>query len=183
MSDKLIAFPVTQNGSGDGVFVDSREENQAEGDAKSHAILPCKKPDNTLQYIPLNAAGTGVVVDTQSDTVANLSDYAKTVMTGSFVTMFDIALQDNTQYRNLEWNVANFRACEFEIVWISDASGTPVEDILAYVLVGPGDYTDFGKLGLNFTTLSTGDEVLRVRAKTTGQASDARATVTIDEVQ
>lgn len=175
MADIRESFPTTENGSGVGVPLSSVVEGDAAAAKNASAALVAKDSSGNLKFILVDDAGNLLVSTDGGGTPAAAA--GQVGGSGSFVTVCDIALVAGKTYRAVEWLVNCFRDALFEIVHIDDPTGTPVESVMGWIAVGPGDFTDSGSLkSLTFVAGAT-TPVLRLRAKNLNAVSDLRGTI------
>lgn len=184
-TDKPQATPILEDASdntGKPLSYKAEGSAAASGGTNYAAMMVGKDGSGNLQFISLNA-NREVVVSTESANLACLNGSAKVVGGTTEQTVFDINLVAGREYREIGWIVSNFRQSEYRILHVDDPGGTPVEEELATILVGPGDYTDSGELHcLNFTAGAT-TPVLRLVGTNKDVASDLRGTLSTQEVQ
>jgi hypothetical protein len=179
MSDVRTSFPILEDATQAGVALHKVLEGDAAAGKNALAALVGKKPDGSLAYLTLDAAGNIAVTMDGGGT----SKRARGTATGAttVTTVCEIALTPSATYRGLSWLVSCFRDAIYEVALINDPSGTPTEVILADMLVGSGDLTDSGALKEVAFTAGADDPVLRLRAKNLTVASDFRGTITTTE--
>lgn len=150
----------------------------------AHGALVATDGANAFQYMKVNA-NRELIVSSESADLAYLFDEGGVVGSTSFQTLAEITLAADTVYRSLDFNGSCFRDAVYEVVFIADAAGTPVETVLVTFRTGAGELS-FGdsKASLEFTSGGTGDQLLRIRAKQLqNAASDIDGMVAIKEVQ
>lgn len=158
----------------------------AEGDAvnaRNKGMVVIAKDSLGNAQIPEVDSQNRLLVNSEGADTVGLKGEGDNAGSGTFVDLFDITLQNDTQYQQLEWLVSCFREATFEILWIDDEGGTPTETILCTPKVGSGAYSNSGQLFAPFTTGSVGNQVLRVRALNQTALSQLEAAASIQEVQ
>lgn len=168
MADLNEKFKTTKGATGGGVMIDSREEGQAEADAKSHAILPCKDQANLLQYIPLVNGKIPVTEDGGTGIIR--SAFASGTVTDDTVVQdaVTLTLSLSKTYSNLEMNVSNFASSKWILEYGDDVGGAGEVYTELYpgtIRTGPGDYSHHEKYP-HFeldTSSGTGVQELRIR--------------------
>ncbi len=180
---KTPNFPVLQ----DLTTLDGRpwhllQESDAVATRNKAAVIIAKDVSGNGR-MPLVDSQDRLMVNSEADDIVALKGEGDDVGSGSFVTLFDITLQNSMDYKNLEWITSCFRDATFELVHIDDLGGSPVETILGTTKVGSGDYTSAGGLESRFTTGAAGTQVIRVRAVNLTATSQLEAAVSIQEVQ
>jgi len=167
MANKKGAFGIINDGAGAGLAITKAIPGTTLGSAiavtaatpafvNSSGVLvfPQLNPQGQIQ-VTLDSAGecnhvTGKV--TGSTSFQNVASF-----TGALLKLYD----------KLGVVVMSMTECDWELVYINDAAGTPVETILAYFDTGPGQYTftvsaDCIEVD---TTAGTGVQKLLVRGK------------------
>ena len=179
MADVRESFPTTENGSGVGVPLSSVQEGDASAGKNAAPGLVAKDNTGDLVYLSTNAAGSLNIAI--SDGSVSKSSRGTVAGNTSMTTVCSIALTAGATYHGLSWVTSCFRDAIYEIVAIDDPAGTPIETILADVLVGSGDFTDSGRLDdVSFVAGATAP-VLRLRAKNLNTTSDFRGSISIRE--
>ncbi len=175
MAEEKEIFNILKDANGNGEAPDLREEGQAEGDAKSHAILPAKDASGNLQYITLrnendaiDASVPGLVA---KDPIAGTLEYltvnpfgellvdlegagniheganSGTVTTaGSEQEVLSVALTSGETIRDIEIMVSSFKDCTWRIEYYDDV--TPSGSITGFpnkLRTGAGQYTFMGR--------------------------------------
>lgn len=112
---------------------------------------------------------------TEAGFLANLNGFGSNPGSGALVTILDIALENDANYKNIEWSVSCFRDAVFTVLHIDDLGGADTETILASVRVGSNQYNDSDKKVSPFTAGGTGTQVLRVRAQNISSTSQLDA--------
>ena len=168
MPETKEVFRSTADATGDGIAIDSREEGQAEGDALSHAILAVKDQNGNLQYIPMN---NGAIVVTNEGVGTLQQDQTEITYSGSgFDVLLSIPSNNGVTIKNLEVCVASQKDCRWQIVYVDDGSGSPVDTILKRFSTGAGNLTfafQWDNFALDLTG-GTGDQFIELRAEQQG---------------
>ncbi len=174
---------VENTATGEGIALARALEGDASAAKNAQGALIATDVGGNFQYLRVNGSNELLVAATSS-TVAKLSGSGNVVGSTTEKEVLAIVLQASTVYQDLAWVVSNFRQTEYRIVVVDDVGVTDVETELMAVLVSADDNTDSGQLqDLSFTSGSTGVQELQVLATNKGQASQMRATVSIQEVQ
>lgn len=175
----ILENPATQAGSPQHLV----SEGQAVA-AKNYGLgIVAKDSSGNAIFLRTNAAGQ-LLVNAEAADVVLLGGQGDNAGSATVVTLFDIALQNDYEYKNLEWVCSCFREATFELVHVDDlGGGGETFNILGTVKVGAGDYTDSGKVASPFTAGSTGTQVLRVRALNLNATSQLEASASIEEIQ
>ena len=85
-------------------------------------------------------------------------------------------------YRDLFFNVSNFRDTIYEIELIDDPAGTPSVVQSVEVICGPGSYTENGRMHcFEFDTTGLTTPVLRLSGTNLNKESDFRGSINITE--
>lgn len=149
-------------------------------------VLGFKNSLGKLRY-PMVDGEDRIVVAMEASDFLQLSE--RGIKSGGSATMTDITgaeltLVNDLVYKKIGLVVSCFRDSHFQLVWIDDVGGTPVETILADVLTDAGKpTTSFELEGLSFTAGAVGGQTLVVRGKNENAQSDMIATVTAVEIQ
>lgn len=155
MAEENEIFHTLKDANGDGEAPDLREEGQAEGDAKSHAILPAKDIDNnTLEYLPMKK-GALVITDDGAGTEVGGANSGTVTTPGSTETAAEVTLGAANTYSNIEVGGSSFKDCWWQLVYVDDADGTPAESLIIEFRTGAGAYS-FRDQIKNFTQDTTG---------------------------
>jgi hypothetical protein len=97
------------------------------------------------------------------------------------VTGCEVTINGGIEASSIEADVSCFRDTIFQIVYVDDAGGTPVETVIAEALCGPGQYSYKmgGKCLIQDVSGGTGVQKLKVKGKNLNPAagSTMRATV------
>lgn len=180
---KTPVFPVLQDlSSEDGNAWHTMAIGDAVGTRDKGGVIVAKDPSDNAAMLSVDANNRLIISD-ESDALVDLNGEGDNVGNTSFVDLFDIVLQATTVYKNLDWSVACFRECTFEILIIDDEGVSDVETILATIKVSAGQFTHASQKISNFTSGSTGAQVLRVRAKNLNATSQMEACTGIQEIQ
>lgn len=167
--------------SGAGVPLHRALEGDAAAGKNAHGALVAKNGSGNLRYIKVND-NDEVVVSLESGDLACLSDEGGVAGTTSFQDLAVIPLAAGATYKKLGFSGSCFRDAIFEIVWVEDVGGTPVETILHTFRVGAGHYNEVDEIEcVEFTT--TTDPELRIRAKNLNTTSDIDGMVAVLEIQ
>lgn len=136
-----------------------------------------------LAYLKVDPTTGALIVTSEGSKICRTKRGTATGST-AFVDVAVYTLANSKSYEDLNWVVSCFRDAVYEIVYVEDVGGTPIEMILADILVGSGDFTDSGALKCaTFTTPGAGVNELRIRAKNQSSLSDFRGSVSIEEIQ
>ena len=117
MSDKRPVFP----GLEDQTTKDARawhggQAGDAENSRDAAPVLPVKKADGTLQYIPMDQAGNiPVTLDGAGLCKSASTDASPVTGSTSKTQVCEISLAVAKIYRQLEWSVCNFRDTIYDI--------------------------------------------------------------------
>lgn len=180
---KTPNFPVLQDtADGDGKPWHLVAENDAVAARNMGGVAIAKNASNQFR-VPAVDTQDRLIVNSEADDIVDLKGEGDDAGSGTFVTLFDITLQNSMDYKNLEWVASCFRDTTFEIVHIADLGGSPVETILATPKVGSGSFTSFGKLTSRFTSGATGVQVVRFRGINLTSTSQMEASASLQEVQ
>jgi hypothetical protein len=181
MADLRTSFTVLEDVSTQaGVPLHRALEGQAASGKNAHGALIAKDGSGNLQYVKVNA-NRELVVTTDSEDYASLSDTASVAGSASFVDVVTIPLVTSAVYRKITAIVGCLRDAEFKLV--HDDDGTPADIALGMIISAgktTGDF-DFGQL--EFTAGATGTQNLILQAKNFNALSDFRGLVACQEVQ
>ena len=141
MSNKKGAFGIINDGAGAGLAITKAIPGTTLGSAIAvTAAMPAFiNSSGVLVFPQLDAEGRiRVTMDS-----AGACHYAVNKLVGSTsfqnVAAFTGAL--NKVYDKIGFVVSSMTECDWEVVYIDDFGGTPVETILAYFDTGPGQYS------------------------------------------
>jgi hypothetical protein len=67
--------------------------------------------------------------------------YGKVVGSTSYQDVAEFTGALSKLYDRIGFSVSSATECDWELVYIDDASGTPVETVLAHFMTGPGQYS------------------------------------------
>lgn len=141
MSNKKGLFGILSDGAGAGVGITLANPDTTLGSAISATVASPAfiNAAGVLVFPSLDAEGRiRVTMDS-----AGACHYAASKVTGSTsfqnVAVFTGAL--SKMYDKIGFVVSSMTECDWEVVHISDAAGTPIETILAYFDTGPGQYS------------------------------------------
>lgn len=140
-------------------------------DSSGNLVLPQLSPDGALP-VTFDAGTTIRGAD------ANIAGSA------TFVTVTELTLTLGEIYTQIGGIVSCARDALYQMVYVDDASGTPVESILHSCIVGPGQYSFKMELGLDRldTSAGTGVQKLVIKAKNLNALSDFHASIVANEL-
>ena len=167
MANKKGLFGVINDGAGAGLGITKAIPGTTLGSAIAvTAACPAfVNSSGVLVFPQLNSSGQIQVTTDQ----AGDCHYDTGSLTGStaFQTVASFTGALIKVYNAFEWSVNSMTECDWEIVYIDDAAGTPVETILAYADTGPGQYSYCCHLHCIEvdTTAGTGVQQFIIRAK------------------
>lgn len=166
MANKKGLFGILNDGNGAGVGITLCDPDATEGaDISATIASPAfVNADGILVFPALDALGRIPV----SLAAGNCYfDYGKVTGSTSFQEVAVIIGALLKKYADFEFIAASMTECDWELVYIDDAAGTPVETILAAWDTGPGQYTVHVELScVNVdTTAGTGVQNLVIRGK------------------
>ena len=165
--NKKGLFGIVNSGSGDGLGLTKVIPGTTLGSAVAvTAAMPAfVNSSGVLVFPQLNASGQ---IQVSSEQVGDCA-YAAGSLTGSTsfqdVASFTGAL--SKVYNAFEFSVNSATECDWELVYVDDAAGTPVETILGYADTGPGQYSyswDMHCVEID-TTGGTGVQKFLIRGK------------------
>ena len=141
MSNKKGLFGILNDGAGAGVGITKAIPGTTLGSAitSTMASPAFVNSSGVLVFPQLNAAGQILVsLDTAGQCI-----HAKGKVTGStsFQDVATITAALAKLYDKIGFTVSSMTECDWELVYVDDAAGTPVETILAYFDTGPGQYS------------------------------------------
>jgi len=150
------------------------------------AALGFKNSVGKLRY-PLVDGNDRLVVAGDANDTANLSARGEKVAgsaTLALVTGALIDLVNDLTYNTIGLIVSCFRDAHFQLIFTDSSSGSPVETILADVLVDAGQPTYGVQLtGVSFVAGATGAQTLSLKALNLNALSALRGTISAVEVQ
>lgn len=181
MADLREVFPILRDDStGAGEEPVSRIEGEAAAGKEGLIGFSFKDSSGNVVLPQLNAAGKilvdvdgGIAYKAKGELAAGSLSLA--VVTGAVLT-----LVLNKAYRQISVTGCSLRSSLFQLIYIDDAAGTPVESVIAEFIVGPGQFSHSVNFGEGFeldTSAGTGVQKLEVKAKNFDHASSLRATV------
>lgn len=141
MANKKGLFGILNDGAGAGVGITLANPDTTLGSAISATVASPAfiNAAGVLVFPQLNADGA-ILVSTEETGDCH---YAQGKVTGSTsfqdVAVFTGAL--NKEYMDIGFVASSMTECDWEVVYIDDAAGTPVETILAQFDTGPGQYS------------------------------------------
>ena len=183
MADPREIFSILDNGDGSGIAPDKAIDATTAAaalkglvgfsykDSSGNVILPQLTTDGK---VPVDTEGFGGTPKSAKGELATGS-LSLADVTGAEITISgagDIA-------REIKADICCLHASLFQIVYVDDADGTPVETVIDEAIVGPGQYSF--KMGNR--TLSqdvsggTGTQKLKLKAKNFVLASSLRGTI------
>lgn len=184
MPDVLPSFPPLQNPTSD---AGEPWHQLVEGDTltarNAGGVFTAKDASGDAKYLEIDSQGRLKVIP-NTDDIVDLSDEGDNAgNNGSFQTLLTIVLQNSMDYKNLDWIFSCFREATFEMVFIDDVGGSPVETILGTIKVGAGSFTDSNSKRCRFTTGGTGVQHLIARAINLNATSQLEGALAVEEVQ
>lgn len=184
MSDLRTAMTILEDVSSQaGRPLHAAVENNPAAGKNAHPALVCIDALGNLRYAKVNAAGE-LVVSTESVEKACLTAEGNNAGSATFVDLAVITLQNDLNYSKLGFMGSSFRDSVFEVVWVDDVGGTPVETVLATFRVGAGHLNHSEELEcIAFTAGSVGTQELRIRGKNNNALSDMDGMISIEEDQ
>ena len=166
MANKKGLFGILNDGNGAGLGITLCDPDSTEGTDISATIASPAfvNDDGVLVFPALDALGRIPVVLTASNCYF---DYGKVTGSTSFQAVAVIVGALLKKYGDFEFVAASMTECDWELVYIDNVGGTPVETILAAWDTGPGQYTVHVELScVNVdTTTGTGIQNLVIRGK------------------
>jgi len=141
MSNKKGLFGIINSGSGDGLGITKAVPGTTAGSAIAVTMAtPCfVNSSGVLVFPQLDAQGR---IRVTSDAAGSCySGEGKVVGSTSFQVVADFTVALTKKYDKIGFLVSSMTECDWELVYINDAGGTPIETILAYADTGPGQYT------------------------------------------
>jgi hypothetical protein len=167
MANKKGLFGVINDGAGAGLGITKAIPGTTLGTAIT-VTAACPAFVNSagvLVFPQLNASGQIQVTSEQ----AGDCHYAPGSVTGStsFQTVASFTGALAKVYNAFEWTINSMTECDWELVYINDTAGTPIETILAYADTGPGQYSYCCHMHCIEvdTTAGTGVQTFRLRGK------------------
>jgi hypothetical protein len=184
MANKKGLFGILSDGAGAGVGITLANPDTTLGSAIAATVAsPAFINSSGVLVFPQLTPDGAIVVSTEDTGICH---YAVSKVTGSTsfqdVAVFTGALSE--VYRNMSFVVASMTECDWELVYIDDAAGTPVETILAYFDTGPGQYSFCCELPCVEvdTTTGTGVQEITIRGKLLeATGSEISATLNLHE--
>lgn len=173
MAEEKEIFNILKDANGNGEAPDLREEGQAEGDAKSHAILPVKDESGNLQYIPMND-GAIVVTSEGQGNLEQQYDSGTVTSAGSEQLASELNLTPNRVYKKLEITVSSFKDCTWRLEKYVDGGTTPDGAVCPGRLrTGAGQYSVSLSLdNIEFTAGATSPSLRLFVTQRSGTGSD-----------
>lgn len=184
MADVRESFPNLEGSSGEGLVLARALEGDAIAAKNAHGALVAKKvSDGTFQYLRMDDAGNILVTsDAAGICKRDGTDGVPVAGSTSKTTVAEISLTVAKTYRELTWAVSNLRDTLYEIEVIDDPSGTPAIVQSLEIIVGPGQYSNNGRMHcFEFDTTGLTSPVLRLSGKNFNSTSDFRGTIAITE--
>jgi hypothetical protein len=192
-TEKRESFPGLEDAgnANTGVAKSLKAEGDQAGSGGTNydATLPCKKPDGTLQFMPLNTAGDAVKVDLVEISNVVCLDDEGTIVDGnaSLTILASITLQAEKTYRDLEWVLSCYRNVKAIVEYVDDdgGGGEAVTVLVPGIRAGAGNYNShFTHKCKRFSTVGgTGVQTLRIRALNTHGLSDINGSLAVGEEQ
>lgn len=185
MSNKKGLFGILNDGAGAGVGITKAIPGTTLGSAitSTMASPAFVNSAGVLVFPQLNADGT-IAVSTEAPGDCYYST-AKVTGSTSWQTVTDFTAALNKTYHGFEVVLSSMTECDWELVYVDDAAGTPVETILAYFDTGPGQYTVLGETHCieKSTSGGTGVQKFLIRGKLLeATGSEISATIAFHEV-
>lgn len=152
------------------------------GAAKNGSIaLAFKDSAGNLVLPQLTPDGAILVSEDGGTTIRSAATVAGSA---TFVTVDELTLTLGEIYTKFSSIVSCARDALFQMVYVDDASGTPVETVMHSCLVGPGQFSFKMSLDLDRldTSAGTGVQKLRIKAKNLNATSDLHASLSANEV-
>jgi hypothetical protein len=180
MADPRELFPILDDGAGAGAVPHKMEEG--DDPSSKNGLIGFSFKDNSGNVVlpqldssgrvPVTSEATGTCKDANGELAAGSTSLVD-------ITNAEIDLSLTKLYTKIEAIVSCLHASLFQIVYVDDAEGTPVEEILAECVVGPGHYSF--KMGMDCLELDTsggtGTQKLKIKGKNFIKASSMRATL------
>lgn len=155
--------------------------------AALRGILGFSFQNSSGQAVLPTLTSTGKVpVDTEAFTGVPLKakgELAAGSLSIALVTGAELTLALSKIYTGFGIQVSCRQSSLFQVIYIDDASGTPVETVIAEAIVGPGQYTFHSALP-NFkldTTAGTGVQKIQLKAKNFEILSSLRGLISVFE--
>lgn len=182
MADPRTSFTVLEDsGTQAGLPLHKVLEGDAAAAKNALAALIAKNGSN-LAYLKVDPTTGALLTTTEGATECLKAKGELAAGSGTIVavTGAEIVLSTDTKYQEVGFVVSCRRDAIFQIIQLDDVT----ENVLAEIVVGSGAYTVSNQLHcLEFTTGSTGDQKLLVKAKNFEALSSLRASITVEEVQ
>lgn len=183
MADVRELFPILNDGALVGTSPDKAVDATTAAAALKGLVGFSFKNSAGNVVLPQLTADGKIMVDTESTAGECKSGHGE-VSAGS-LSLVDItgASYDFTtaqKTNNIGVTVACLRTSLFQIVYVDDAGGTPVETVIDEMLVGPGQFTIRAELGCLIVdgTAGTGTQRIKIKGQNLDKESSLRATVT-----
>lgn len=179
MANKKGLFGILNDGAGAGVGVDLANPDTTLGSAIDNTIASPAFVDSSgvLVFPELDANGRIQVVIGQG-----VCHWGRGQVTGStsFQDVAEVTGALTKVYKNFDIAISSMTECDWELVYIDDADGTPAETILGAFDTGPGQYTVMGEMDCVEidTTGATGTQKFVLRGKLL-EATGALASATL----
>lgn len=154
MANKKGLFGIINNGSGDGVGITKAVPGTTLGSAIAITMAtPCfVNSAGVLVFPQLDAEGR---IRVTSDSAGDCY-YGKGKLTGStsWQDVADFTAALGKLYTKFGFVVSSMTECDWELVYVDDASGTPTETVIGAWDTGPGQYS-FSIADMNCVEQST----------------------------
>ena len=179
MADCKPLFRILDDGAGEGLAPAKRIEGDAAASENGLIGFSFKDSSGNLILPQLTAAGA-IVVDPSGGNTACKSAQGSNAGSLSYVDLATYVAQLNKNHNN----VASTQESVFQLVYVDDATGTPVETILGTFIVGPGQYTVNAILECSEvdTTGGTGVQHIKIKGKNLFKTCEMYATLNLEEV-
>ena len=178
MSELRESFPSTEDtGTGAGVPLGARIEGQPAAAIQGAIGFAFKDSAGNVILPSLNSSGQLPV----TSEVSGNGLYARGTNAGSNsqVTIASLTLVASKKYENIQMIVSCFRDSTFQLIWSNNAA----ETILCDLRCGPGGFSAQANLGdLEFTSGSTGAQLLLIKGKNENALSNLTATVSCKQL-
>lgn len=180
MANKKGLFGILNDGAGAGVGITKAIPGTTLGSAITSTVASPAfiNSAGVLVFPQLNAAGQILVSFDTAGQCAHVT--GKVTGSTSFQNVASYTGALNKLYDKIGFVVSSMTECDWELVYVDDAAGTPVETILAYFDTGPGQYSLCCHLECveQSTDLGTGVQKLLIRGKLLeGTGSEISATL------
>ena len=170
MANEKALFRTLNDGTEAGIGLDQAVDATTAASGKKGSVAFSFKDSSGNVILPQLTAAGKVPVDIGAAAGTPKKHWAAN--NGGSLTMVDLAtlpsVTTGKTYNNIFAQVACQNEAEFELVYINDAGGTPVETIICTFMTGPGMYSDDidPRTEMQISTVGgTGTQEIKIRGK------------------